>query len=756
MPTRSVRKKASKLQKKYKVIVPVALIAVGFIASIYIALAVNTKSQDTRTKAASLSADFSTIDLQPVDTLYTAPGERRTVVYKTYSSAISAPFPEVTYGLEQVNGEMVALVGPKVGLPTVIELFVPENAQPGRYTLTVSGKQLAIEVVNIPRFSVEATFGTNKSYNDQMVSIDAWLATRKLGVYSPTPSTGLWLANPFNKWDNGPVYNANQIAAAKALRSFHFLTYGAYFYQTNPNTVNVNGKTQDQMSLAELTSHLRQAKEKLRTYGLDTGYIFVDEPPHAVRYGWTQEIEDRVTKMARAAVNAGFEVRVATPGPSQHRFWKDKFPKEVKYYMTANRDDVAIAPDQSVSMYYNLSGLDEGQLASPSPSPSTWASVGQIMWKRHATKYLEWALAYWKNATPDIVREMVWSRTLQKNDLFLPNRPSDGKRAIPTVQMVALTEGFQDLGWLKKTEADYGNATASALSNESNTNTMRRKIFERMSGGRTHLACQNQQCMSVSGVGSNECAVNADCSSPVTHLECRNQQCARVNGAGDNKCTTDAQCQAPPTALGTIHRSTSAYLDGDLQEYGTGSPLATFGDTEVRAVWKPGQLYLGFTVANDTDLVATQTKELCEQKAESECSVWSDDSIEWFIDMRGDGGGAANRNASYMRSDDYQGILNRNRARIDTRGSDSTNKPSFDWNGNWKIVVVQKENGFVMEMRIPLEELEGAPQDYNNYTFGLGFARNDRDEAGATHTMWNSTAKSFQNASNWTQVKLAD
>jgi hypothetical protein len=57
----------------------------------------------------------------------------------------------------------------------------------------------------------------------------------------------------------------------------------------------------------------------------------------------------------------------------------------------------------------------------------------------------------------------------------------------------------------------------------------------------THTECQNQQCVSVSGAGTDECSANSDCIVQ-THKACQNQQCITVDGAGTDECSQNSDC----------------------------------------------------------------------------------------------------------------------------------------------------------------------------------------------------------------------
>jgi hypothetical protein len=68
-------------------------------------------------------------------------------------------------------------------------------------------------------------------------------------------------------------------------------------------------------------------------------------------------------------------------------------------------------------------------------------------------------------------------------------------------------------------------------------------IYEESGGcaDSTHLECNdNEQCIEVSGVGSNQCSNDEDCT--ITHLECSYAQCVEVVGDSVDQCTLDENC----------------------------------------------------------------------------------------------------------------------------------------------------------------------------------------------------------------------
>ena len=64
-----------------------------------------------------------------------------------------------------------------------------------------------------------------------------------------------------------------------------------------------------------------------------------------------------------------------------------------------------------------------------------------------------------------------------------------------------------------------------------------------------HNVCNNQQCVSILGEGSDECSIDADCFTPPPqhHNECTDdQQCVSVLGDGTDECVTSSDCVVEP------------------------------------------------------------------------------------------------------------------------------------------------------------------------------------------------------------------
>jgi len=58
----------------------------------------------------------------------------------------------------------------------------------------------------------------------------------------------------------------------------------------------------------------------------------------------------------------------------------------------------------------------------------------------------------------------------------------------------------------------------------------------------THTVCSGTSCVTVSGSGSNECSLNADCGGGATHKVCSGTSCVTVSGSGSNQCSLNADC----------------------------------------------------------------------------------------------------------------------------------------------------------------------------------------------------------------------
>ncbi|HET6513986.1 MAG TPA: DUF4082 domain-containing protein [Thermodesulfovibrionales bacterium] len=213
-------------------------------------------------------------------------------------------------------------------------------------------------------------------------------------------------------------------------------------------------------------------------------------------------------------------------------------------------------------------------------------------------------------------------------------------------------------------------------------------------------------------------------------------------------------------AFGILKTGTPPIIDGDLSEYQDANTMAlsfpTGGNTAtVRALWDDQALYLAYEVT-DTQLNASVTTR--------DGGVWNDDSVEWFIDTLGDGGGSGNPNVPYMLPDDYHGIVNILNTQYDSRGT-ASGTPTSSWNGTWQSAVkvygtinnnTDTDTKYTVEIRIPWTSIGLSNAPAADSALRMSFAVNDKNADSYTSVMWpNITTGAFENASLWQTVKLS-
>jgi chitodextrinase len=192
----------------------------------------------------------------------------------------------------------------------------------------------------------------------------------------------------------------------------------------------------------------------------------------------------------------------------------------------------------------------------------------------------------------------------------------------------------------------------------------------------------------------------------------------------------------------------SISLDGVLSKYDGASALtlkAPNGDNTVtfRGLWNETGIYLAFDV-EDPDLMADT----------SAGKPWRDDSVEWFLDAQGNGGGDG-VSGIYMDEDDYHGIVSIDNAYYAVRGTQDTSATQ-PWNGAWDSFVARDADnkGYRMEVEIPWSSL-ALPTPSTDMFMGFSFAVNDRDPSSTSGFMWPDIKGTYENASRWKRVKIA-
>ncbi len=230
-----------------------------------------------------------------------------------------------------------------------------------------------------------------------------------------------------------------------------------------------------------------------------------------------------------------------------------------------------------------------------------------------------------------------------------------------------------------------------------------------------------------------------------------------LDGNGDGMAVSDIG--ADEYTFGLLKTDASPTIDGILLEYDSAGAVvlspSTGGNTaEVKMLWDDEALYIAYEVT-DTELNAEVTTR--------DGGVWSEDSVEWFIDTLGDDGGSGDPGSPYMLPDDYHGIVNILNTQYDSQGT-VTGTPSAVWNGNWQSAVVMRgsnndngdsDTGYTVEVKIPWLEigLSGPPEADSKIRFAV--AVNDKDGSSYANAMWPpGGGSSFENASNWQEVQL--
>jgi hypothetical protein len=229
---------------------------------------------------------------------------------------------------------------------------------------------------------------------------------------------------------------------------------------------------------------------------------------------------------------------------------------------------------------------------------------------------------------------------------------------------------------------------------------------------------------------------------------------------GGTPVLTQSCTYNPGAAANNILKTTSTpTIDGNLGEYAlvnpfTFSPSSGGNTVTVRTLWNSEALYLGINVT-DSQLNASATTR--------DGSVWSDDSVEWFIDTYNDGGGSTTPSSTFMRTDDYHGIVNILNTKYDSQGTTS-GTPSSSWNGTWQSAVKMNgsnnnnsdsDTGYTIEIKIPWTSIGYSSAPTTDTLVGLSFAVNDKDASGITSLMSPNITTAFENASKWQSVMLS-
>jgi hypothetical protein len=200
-------------------------------------------------------------------------------------------------------------------------------------------------------------------------------------------------------------------------------------------------------------------------------------------------------------------------------------------------------------------------------------------------------------------------------------------------------------------------------------------------------------------------------------------------------------------------------IDGSIEEFSgantiTISPAGGGNTAVVRILWDAAALYVAYDVS-DTQLNGDETVR--------DWDAWSDDAIEFFIDMEDDGRGRPEGFGMYP--DDFQVIVNILETYVDDQGTESGGNDA-SWNLEEPFAVslfgsandnTDTDAGFVAEGRVPWASLgyPGGPAD--DTVIGMMVTQEDLDD-GAVFNFeeWPPiTATSYPDAAVWSDFRLS-
>jgi hypothetical protein len=209
-----------------------------------------------------------------------------------------------------------------------------------------------------------------------------------------------------------------------------------------------------------------------------------------------------------------------------------------------------------------------------------------------------------------------------------------------------------------------------------------------------------------------------------------------------------------------LKTSVPPVIDGSIAEFSgantiTISPSAGGNTAVVRILWDAEALYVAYDVS-DTQLNGDETVR--------DRGAWSDDAIEFFVDMENDGRG---RPVEYgMYPDDFQVIVNILGTYVDDQGTETGGNDS-SWNleepfaistfGGTINVNTDTDTGFVAEGRVPWEALGYPGGPANDTVIGMMVTQEDLDDAAAFNfEEWPPiTATGYPDASVWSDFRLS-
>lgn len=116
--------------------------------------------------------------------------------------------------------------------------------------------------------------------------------------------------------------------------------YGKYHYAQQPNAFAWGGVRQDNISFSEMGMYMKKALSWLHGKGIVNPWFLLDEPPHATGERFTEDIGNRVYKVAVSAALAGWKVGICCPSPFHLRYWAERIQVPIRWILNAKH-----APD---------------------------------------------------------------------------------------------------------------------------------------------------------------------------------------------------------------------------------------------------------------------------------------------------------------------------------------------------------------------------------------------------------------------------
>lgn len=119
--------------------------------------------------------------------------------------------------------------------------------------------------------------------------------------------------------------------------------YNNFFYRERPDTFRFCGVSQDDLGEDELTANLAGILASLGSMGIESPWMFVDEPPPIGNPRWATTVEARIIKMVRCAIAANWTVGVAVPNRSSLAYWSPRM-KPTRWILAAKNTQSEYQP----------------------------------------------------------------------------------------------------------------------------------------------------------------------------------------------------------------------------------------------------------------------------------------------------------------------------------------------------------------------------------------------------------------------------